>query len=286
MNAAQQNLADGTIELTITVPWADIAKSYDQVVGDMVKASELPGFRKGKAPRKLVEEKIDKSQAYEEVLKKLIPQVYNEAVTAQKLHPIVSPKVELKETTEGKDWIIRVLTCQQPAVDLGNYKEKVQEVKATKQKKIWVPGEGPQKPEEAQKERKPTLDELLSAVYGAVKVTLPQMLIEHEVNRLLSDLIDQTKKLGMTVEQYLGSTGRSVESLRAEYADQAKKTLTLEFALEKIADKDGIITSDDDITAVIKTAKTDAEKKTLEGQRYYLAGILRRQKTLDFLASL
>lgn len=286
MTATKQTLADGTIELTVTIPWKDIAKTYDEVVKEMVKASELPGFRKGKAPRKLVEEKVDKGKAYEEVLKKLIPQVYNEAVTAQKIHPIITPKVELKEAQEDKDWVLRLLTCERPTVELGNYKEKVQNLKATKQKRIWVPGEAPQKPGEAEKDKKPTLDELLTAVYSAVNVKLPAMLGENEVNRLLSELIDQTKKLGMTVEQYLASTGRNAESLRAEYADQAQKTLTLEFALEEIADKEGIITSDDDINAVIKTAKTDAEKKALEGQRYYLAGILRRQKTLDFLASL
>ncbi len=286
MTATKQTLADGTIELTVTIPWGDIAKTYEEVVKEMVKASELPGFRKGKAPRKLVEEKTDKGKAYEEVLKKLIPQVYNEAVTAQKIHPIIAPKVELKEAQEGKDWVLRLLTCERPTVELGSYKEKVQNLKVTSQKKIWVPGEAPQKGETAEKERKPTLDELLTAVYSVVNIKLPAMLVENEVNRLLSELIDQTKKLGMTVEQYLASTGRNAESLRAEYADQAKKTLTLEFALEEIADKEGIITSDDDINTVIKTAKTDAEKKALEGQRYYLAGILRRQKTLDFLASL
>ena len=111
------------------------------------------------------------------------------------------------------------------------------------------------------------------------------MLVEHEVNRLLSDLIDQTKKLGLTVEQYLASSGRTAETIRHEYEEQAKRTLTLEFSLEEIADKEGILVSDDDIAKVIQTAKTDEEKKALESQRYYLASVLRRQKTLDFLAS-
>ena len=124
------------------------------------------------------------------------------------------------------------------------------------------------------------------AVYGAMTVTLPSLLIEHEVNRLLSELIDQTKKLGLTVEQYLASTQRTSETIKKEYEEQARRTLALEFGLEEIADKEGVLVSDDDIEAVIKTGKTDEEKEALTKQKYYLASVLRRQKTLDFLASL
>lgn len=90
----------------------------------------------------------------------------------------------------------------------------------------------------------------------------------------------------MSVEQYLSSTGRTADGVRKEYEEQARRTLTLEFALEEIADREGIIISDDDIDTVIKTAKTDEEKKSLGAQRYYIASVLRRQKTLDFLSSL
>jgi len=286
MNTAMQRLSDGTIELTITVPWQDVQKSYDHVVAEIVQKTELSGFRKGKAPKKLVEEKLDRGETYEEVLKHVIPEAYSKAVTEQKLHPIVTPKIELKEATEKKDWVIRALTAEKPEIALGDYKKALSNLKASKAKKIWVPGQEPAKGEEKEEETKPTLEELLATLFQTVKVSIATILIDHEVNRLLSELIDQTKKLGLTVEQYLSSTGKTAESVRKEYEEQAKRTLTLEFALEKIADTEGIIISDDDIDTVIKTAKTDEEKQALEGQRYYIASVLRRQKTLDFLASL
>jgi FKBP-type peptidyl-prolyl cis-trans isomerase (trigger factor) len=273
MTSTIDRSADGSIALTITIPWADVAKTYEQVVGDMVKNAELPGFRIGKAPREMVEKNLDKSKVYEEALKTLIPTSYNAAVTQQSVKPIVSPKIELKDATENKDWVFIAHTCEKPTITIGDYKNAIGGIKT----KILKPGEEP---------KKPTLDELLMALYGSVKVTLPPLLIEHEVNRLLSELIDQTKKLGLTVEQYLASTGRNSETIRKEYEEQAKRTLILEFALEEIADREGILVSDDDIDAVIKTGKTDEEKKALENQRYYLASVLRRQKTLDFLASI
>ena len=55
--------------------------------------------------------------------------------------------------------------------------------------------------------------------------------------------------------------------------------------IEKVADKESIFVSDDDIDTAIKSAKTEEERTSLTKERYYLASILRRQKTLDFLAA-
>ena len=111
------------------------------------------------------------------------------------------------------------------------------------------------------------------------------MLTENEVNRQLSDLIDQTKKLGLSVDQYLASTGRTSDSIRKEYEATARRTLTLEFALESIADKEEIFVSDDDIESALKAMKSEEERTAISKERYYLASILRRQKTIDFLAA-
>lgn len=291
MTSTFERKDDGSLELTITVPWADITKLYDHAVQHAVEHAEIQGFRKGKAPRKLVEEKLDKTHVYEDVLRELIPKVYNDAITEHKLQPVVNPKIELLDATEEKDWKIRAITAEKPKVTLGKYKEAIRDVKAAKANKIWTPKDGEENPSASSgqakpEDKKPTLDELLKALFEAVKVNIPSILIEHEANRLLSDLIDQTKKLGLTVEQYLSSTGRTGDTVRKEYEEQAKRTLTLEFALEEIADTEGVLVSDDDIETIIKTAKSDEEKAALEKQKYYLASVLRRQKTLDFIAAL
>lgn len=284
MNTQIKRLEDKTIELTLSIPWEEIQKTYSEVVDEFVKETELPGFRKGKAPRAAVEEKLDKNKVYEEVMQHIIPKVYSEAVEKEKLHPVVMPKITLTEAKEGSDWKVLAITCERPEIVLSDYKKAVTEAKAAKANKIWVPGQEPAK-EDQEKDKKISLDELLAAVSSAIKATLPAILIDQEVNHLLSDLVDQTKKLGLTVEQYLTSTGRTADGIRHEYEEQAKRTLTLEFALEDIADKEGILVSDDEIDTVIKTAKSPEEKASLEKQRYYLATILRRQKTIDMLAN-
>lgn len=281
---ARTNLADGTIELTITIAWDRISSAYDTHIQKQVDAAELPGFRKGKAPRKLVEEKLDKNKIYEEVIQKILPIIYQEVLTEEKIKPITSPKIELVSAQEGNDWQIKAQTCERPVIKVGDYKEAITKLKAGKKPKIWVPGQESEK--EKEKDDKPTLDELLNTIYPVLTITIPALLIEHEVNHQLTQLIDQTKKLGLTVEQYLASSGRSAESLKAEYTEQAKKQITLEIGLDSISDLEKISVEEEDIAKVIAGGKTEEEKTALTKQRYYIASVLRRQKTLDRLASL
>ena len=282
MTTAVSKKDDGTIELTVTIPWTNIQKEYQEVTDAFSKEAEIAGFRKGKAPKKLVEDRLDSQKVYEEVVRRIVPKTYRDAIEAEKLRPAVTPKVELVEAAQDKDWVLRFVTCERPKVTLGDYKDAIRTLKTAKQKKIWTPGE---KPEEGEKkDQKPSLDDILAAVLTKLTVTIPSIMVESEVTRLLSDLIDQVKKLGLTVEQYLASTHRTSESLRAEYESQAQRMISLELALEDIADKEGILVSDDELETMIKGAKTDEERKTLERDRYYLASIMRRQKTLDFLA--
>lgn len=282
MITALERLPNGTITLTITIPWAKVAETKESVITELTRELEIPGFRKGKVPRDVAQKKLDSGKVYEDVIQKLLPQAYSDAVREHSLHPIILPKIEMVEAKEEKDWILRALTTEKPEVILGDYKKAIREAKSAKQNKIWKPGEE-MKDEKA---KQMTLGELLDALLTVIACQIPDILIENEVNRSLSDLIDQTKKLGLTVDQYLASTGRTAETIRKEYAESARRTLTLEFALEAIADQENLFVSDSDIEAAIKAAKTDDERAALTKERYYLASILRRQKTLDFLASL
>lgn len=287
MITALERLPNGTITLTITIPWAKVAETKESVITELARELEIPGFRKGKVPRDIVLKKLDQSKIYEDVIQKLLPQAYSDAVKEHNLHPIVLPKIEMVEAKEEKDWIVRALTTEKPEVILGDYKKAIREAKSAKQNKIWTPAEATKapKPEDEAKAKQMTLGELLDVLLSTVTCQIPDILIENEVNRGLSDLIDQTKKLGLTVDQYLSSTGRTAENIRHEYAENSRRTLTLEFAIESVADIENISVSDDDIEAALKSAKTEEERASLAKERYYLASIIRRQKTLDFLAA-
>ncbi|HEX8965397.1 MAG TPA: trigger factor [Patescibacteria group bacterium] len=267
--------ADGTIELSITLPAALVNKTWEEVIEQMVKGATLPGFRQGKAPRKMVEEKLDKEKIREEVLKKVLPQAYIEAVKEHKLNPIINPKIHVEKLDEGKDWQFTAITCEVPEVKLNNYKEEVKKV--TAKSKIVIPGK--EKPA-------PSLDEIIKIMIDSVEVAVPGILVEGEVERLLAQLLGEIKSLGLSLEQYLASTNRTVEQLREEYKKKAENDIKFEFALQKIAEEEKISVDAKEIDEALQKAKDENERKQLEANVYLLANILRQQKTLDFLKNL
>ncbi len=279
MNYKSDALPDGTIELTLTIPWTDIQNTYKTVLTEMASSTEIAGFRKGKAPKEIVEQQADKTKVYEETIKRLVPKAYSDAVTEANIKPIIMPQVELKDAQEGKDWTVTAKTCERPEVSLGDYKKAVAALKAKSGQKIFVPGA--EKADD--KPKGPSVDDVLDAILGAVTAKIPAILLDHEVTHQLSQLVDQTRKLGLTVDQYLASTGKTADGLRTEYRNQAQRNLTLEFALEAIADREQVTVTDQEIDSLIKSSKTEEERKALESQKYYLASLIRRQKTVDLL---
>lgn len=271
---------DGTIQLTITIPQAEVKKTRDEVIDEVVKTITIEGFRKGKAPKKLVEERTDKEKVREEVLKKLLPTYYTEAVKEHQVKPIINPKIHVSRLEDDKDWEFQAATCEAPKVDLNSYKEEVQKI--TAKSKIVIPG----KPFDSAQGESPKFEDIVKALLESVKVTIPQILIDQEVDRLLSQILDEIKKLGLSLDQYLASTGKNPQTLRSEYEQKARNDITLEFALQKIGESENITVEEKEIEEAVQKAKTDEERKNLEANKYLLASILRQQKTLDFLKKL
>ena len=266
---------DGTIKLNVILAKEDIEKVRKEVIEEYAKKAKIAGFRPGKAPQSLVEEKIDQEKVREEILKKMLPKAYSQAIQMHNIKPIMNPKIHIEKFEEGKDWEFTALTCELPEIDLGTYKQNVQKI--TAKSGIIIPG---------QEQKKPSSEEVMKAVVDSVRGQIPGILIEQEADRLLSQLLNDIKKLGLSLDQYLASTNRTPENLRQEYTKRAEEDMRLEFALQKIAETEKIVVEQKEIEEAIQKVKDEKEKIRLENNRYMLAAILRQQKTLDFLMGL
>lgn len=275
MNSNLAKTEDGTITLTITVPKEEVKKAKDKIIAEFVKSAQVAGFRKGKAPKGIAEKNLDQSKVKEEVLKELLPQHYIKAVQEHKLQPIINPRIHVEKLDDDGDWQFQAVTCEIPQVTLGKYKDEVQKI--TAKSKIVVPGK---------EQQPPSFDEIMQAVIKNVDVKVPQVLVEQEVERLLSQTLEDIKKLGLTLDQYLASTGKNPESLRNEYATKAANDIKLEFAIQKIGEEQKITVEEKEIDEAIQKAKSEEERQALSTNRYLLASIIRQQKTLDFLKNL
>jgi trigger factor len=138
MTSALVKEDNGTIQLTVSIPWEEVKKTREEILANTQKSANVAGFRKGKAPKKLVEEKVDEAAVREDILKKLLPTYYIKSVEEHKLRPIMNPKVHVDTIEDDKDWQFTALTCEMPDVTLGNYKKKIKDV--TAKSKIVIPG--------------------------------------------------------------------------------------------------------------------------------------------------
>jgi FKBP-type peptidyl-prolyl cis-trans isomerase (trigger factor) len=272
---------DNSILLTITFPWKIVESTREEVKEKTIKEVEVDGFRKGKAPKKIAQQYVDTGKLYENTILQLIPDAYKEILTKEKIRPIVEPEITLSKAKEGEDWVIDIKTCEIPEVIVGDYKKAIQDEK--KKSSLWVPGK---KEEKEPEEKKKTLDDVIPIFLSVCKATIPSVLVDHEVTKMLSDLVDRTKQLGMSIEQYAKAKNTTIEALKSDYRKSASDSVLFELAWQKVADSAQITVEDKEFDALLAGATSDEEKKSLESNRYYLSHILRRKKTMDYLLSL
>ncbi len=284
MISALNKLPDGTIEITINIPWKRVLTAYQKKLEQLAKVIDVKGFRKGKAPVKMAEKQLNKTTVYQEILKEIIPDLYLEAVKEHKLKPIVNPQISVVSLEENKDWQIKATTCEIPEIKLGKYKEEIKKVLASD--KIWVPGEDKEKQTQETETKK--LDKIFKTLIESIKFKVPEILIQEEANKMLSKLIDQTNQLGLTLEQYLASSGKTSDQIKKEYQNQAAQTIKLELILSKIADEEKIKVTDDQVEQMIKSIpeKETQESFKNEAQKAYIRQILRKRQVIDNFSKL
>lgn len=266
---------NGTITVSVTIPAERVKKALSEEVEKVISQANVPGFRKGKAPKNLVEGRVDREKVKEDVLRKLLPEYYLEAIKEHNIKPVVTPKIHVGKIEEGENWEFTATVAEAPHVELNNYKEAVKNV--TAKSKIIIPGKEP---------TPPSMEELMHPILEVATVTIPPLIVEGEVDRLLSQMLDEVKRLGLTLDQYLSSTGKTVDDLKKEYTQKAETDIKLEFILQKIAEEEHIIVERSEIDEALQKVKDEQERKALESNMYMLASILRQQKTLDYIKSL
>ena len=289
MTSSLKRHDDGTLEITITLPWEVVSKEHAETVTKFIEQVEVKGFRKGKAPRELAEKQLDNAKVYEEAIRHLVPDAYETAIKEQKIRPIMQPDIHLKKAKEGEAWEVVMYTCEKPEVDIKKYKEVVQRARGEMKKdELILPGKEPQsdKKETADEKKQKQLNAVLDALLKEIDIKIPGILLTEDVNRRLSTFVDQLTKLGLTIDTYCKSKGITPDQLRKQYEDEARNTYKLEFILEEVAENEKVTVGDSEIEAVITKTADAKEREALQHNKYYIASLLRRQKTLDKLLSL
>ena len=108
--------------LKITAPAAEVNAGYKKAVQKIADQANIPGFRKGKAPRAIIEMHYGKEAVKQEAFEIVANKAYCEALDQEKLIPVSDPKVEESTFEEGKDMELTIKVTLKPEPELGEYK--------------------------------------------------------------------------------------------------------------------------------------------------------------------
>ena len=122
MNVTVEKLDKGMAKLTITVTADVVAAAEDKVYKRQKSQISIPGFRKGKAPKKIIEKMYGEGVFLSDAINDVINETYPDAVKECGAEIVSNPKIDLSQAEPGKDLIYTAEVALKPEVKLGKYK--------------------------------------------------------------------------------------------------------------------------------------------------------------------
>ena len=122
MSLQVEKLEKNMAKLTIETSAEELEKAIEKAYQKQKKQISIPGFRKGKVPRQMVEKMYGKEVFYEDAANELIPDAYDKALEECEEDIVSSPKIEVTQIEAGKPFVFTATVALKPEVKLGKYK--------------------------------------------------------------------------------------------------------------------------------------------------------------------
>lgn len=122
MNVKSAEKEKGSAKIVVEIEKDEFTKALDQAYAKCRKNILIPGFRKGKAPRKFVESMYGATVFYEDAVNEIFPEIYAKAIVDQKLNAVGTPSVADMDTKDDGTVVLTISTELYPEVTLGDYK--------------------------------------------------------------------------------------------------------------------------------------------------------------------
>jgi len=131
-----KKLPKSQVEIEISVPAAEFEKFIDAAAEDLSKDLKIDGFRPGKAPRNVVEQKVGAEKILAHGAERAIKKTYVDAVTKNKLDTIGEPKITITKIAVGNDLEYKAVAAVMPEMKLSNYRKDVKTIKKAEAEKV------------------------------------------------------------------------------------------------------------------------------------------------------
>lgn len=122
MNAVLENRDGNVVDVSFEIEAKDFNKAIDKVYKENRKYFTVPGFRKGKAPRQIIEMNYGLEIFYEDAINEALPEVYEAALEELDLVPVDMPSIDVGEIEKGEPIEVKAKVEVKPEIELGDYK--------------------------------------------------------------------------------------------------------------------------------------------------------------------
>ncbi len=253
-----------TLSFTITVD--EITKEYQHTLSHVAANFETKGFRKGKAPLDVVKNQISPEKMLDEVVNHVLSEKYDEIVKENNLKPAVQPSVVIKNPpfTLDKDWQIEISSAQIPEI--------------TVDPKAYIEIKKSNSDTTLDKEKK--TDAAIKIILQNSKTQIAKIILDNEVERKLTNLVDQIQHAGLTFDAYLKNKNQTLDQLKHELEHQAVDEWTLNLAIAQISTEQKLDPTEAEIKDIISQNPKLAQNPSL------VIYLLTQQKVINYLLSL
>lgn len=128
METKIERLEENQVKLDITIPAKEAVQYYNDAAKRMAQYVNIPGFRKGKAPRNIIEQSVGEERIKHEALESALPRIFSETIRENSFDVVTQPYVESYDYKIGEDLKIVAKIELKPEVTLGEYKGVTVEV--------------------------------------------------------------------------------------------------------------------------------------------------------------
>ncbi|HCJ4521150.1 TPA: trigger factor [Listeria innocua] len=109
-------------KLTFEIEQEKVKEGLDRAFVKVRKTLNVPGFRKGKVPRQIFNQRFGEEALYQDALDILLPEVYSQAIDEAGIDPVDTPQVNIESMEKGETWVLTADVTVKPEVKLGDYK--------------------------------------------------------------------------------------------------------------------------------------------------------------------
>lgn len=286
MKTEIKKISGSQMEISFEVPVEELKPYLEKAVLHLGEEIVIEGFRKGKAPKEMVEAKVGKEHIFQHAAEDCVRESYLKAVKENNLEPLGQPEVSILKMAPENPLEFKAKFAVLGELALPDYKGIAAQIKRKEIEVTQAEIDHIKKQKETQ-EKERIREELLQKIAEKTKIDLPAVLIESEKRRMIEGLKQQVSQmLGMSYEDYLKKVNKTEKELMDSFSQEAEKKVISSLVLREIVKKENISVSREELekeTAEFAKANPGIDQAQI---KEYAESVLKNEKAFQLLEAL